>query len=45
MPFALSTRLVIIYSIILLLISILASLVSVRKITKIDPLQAIGRVE
>lgn len=45
MPFALSTSLVIIYGIVLLVISILASLVSVRKITKIDPLQAIGRVE
>ena len=45
MPFTLDPSLVIIYSIVLLLISILASLVSVRKITKIDPLQAIGRVE
>ena len=45
MPFELDIKLVLIYGLILLLISILASYVSVRKITKIDPLQAIGRVE
>lgn len=45
MPFALSPNLVIIYAVILLVISILSSLVSVRNITKIDPLQAIGRNE
>lgn len=45
MPFALEPSLVVIYGIILLVISILSSLLSVRKITKIDPLTAIGRVE
>lgn len=45
MPFKLETNLVIIYSVILLIIAILSSLVSVRKITKIDPLKALGRVE
>lgn len=45
MPFTLDTKLVVIYAVILLVISVLSSLISVRKITKIDPLQAIGRVE
>ncbi|MNC33702.1 FtsX-like permease family protein [compost metagenome] len=45
MPFALDVKLVVLYAILLLVISVLGSLVSVRKITKIDPLQAIGRVE
>lgn len=45
MPFSLDIKLVIVYSILLLVISILSSLISVRKITKIDPLQAIGRIE
>ncbi|MFD1706222.1 ABC transporter permease [Siminovitchia sediminis] len=45
MPFTLDPILVIIYAIILLVVSVLSSLFSVRKITKIDPLQAIGRVE
>lgn len=45
MPFSLDTRLVVLYAILLLIISILSSLISVRKITKIDPLQAIGRLE
>lgn len=45
MPFTLDVKLVVIYAVILLVISVLSSLVSVRKITKIDPLQAIGRVE
>lgn len=45
MPFKLETNLVIIYSVILLIIAVLSSLVSVRKITKIDPLKALGRVE
>ena len=45
MPFELDTKLVIIYSIILLIISVVSSWISVRKITKIDPLQAIGRAE
>jgi ABC-type transport system, involved in lipoprotein release, permease component len=45
MPFKLETNLVIVYSIVLLVISLLSSLVSVRRITKIDPLKALGRVE
>ncbi|MBC5638681.1 ABC transporter permease [Ornithinibacillus sp. BX22] len=45
MPFALDPKLVISYAIVLLVVSVLSSLLSVRKITKIDPLQAIGRVE
>lgn len=45
MPFSLDIKLVITYAILLLVIAILSSLISVRKITKIDPLQAIGRVE
>ena len=45
MPFKLDMKLVVIYGLILLLISIVASYVSVRKITKIDPLQASGRAE
>ncbi len=45
MPFTLDTSLVIIYAISLLVISTLSSLISVRKMSKIDPLQAIGRVE
>lgn len=45
MPFALDPMLVCSYAIILLVVSVLSSLISVRKITKIDPLQAIGRVE
>lgn len=45
MPFALDPTLVLTYAIILLVVSLLSSLISVRKITKIDPLQAIGRVE
>lgn len=45
MPFALDPVLVISYAIVLLVVSVLSSLLSVRKITKIDPLQAIGRVE
>lgn len=45
MPFTLDPMLVMNYAIILLVVSVLSSLFSVRKITKIDPLQAIGRVE
>lgn len=45
MPFKLETRLVVIYSAVLLVIALLSSLVSVRKITRIDPLKALGRVE
>jgi putative ABC transport system permease protein len=45
MPFTLDVKLVVIYAILLLVISILSSLISIRKVTKIDPLQAIGRIE
>lgn len=45
MPFNLDTGLVVLYAVCLLAVSTLSSLISVRKITKIDPLQAIGRVE
>jgi putative ABC transport system permease protein len=45
MPFLLDTKLVIVYSFVLLAIALLSSLVSVRRITKIDPLHALGRVE
>lgn len=45
MPFSLDPVLVIIYAFVLLAVSVLSSLLSIRKITKIDPLQAIGRVE
>lgn len=45
MPFALDPLLVIVYALVLLVVSVLSSLLSVRKITKIDPLHAIGRVE
>ncbi|AIQ21316.1 cell division protein FtsX [Paenibacillus sp. FSL H7-0357] len=45
MPFKLETSLVVTYSVILLIIAMLSSMVSVRKITKIDPLKALGRVE
>lgn len=45
MPFKLETNLVVGYSIILLVIAMLSSLVSVRRIAKIDPMKALGRVE
>jgi len=45
MPFMLDTRLVIVYSVVLLVIALLSSLISVRRITKIDPLIALGRTE
>ncbi|WP_249901362.1 hypothetical protein [Paenibacillus sp. PK3_47] len=45
MRFLLETKLVFIYSLILLVISLLSSLVSVRTISKTDPLKALGRVE
>jgi len=45
MPFALDPMLLWSYALILLVVSVLSSLISVRRITKIDPLQAIGRVE
>ncbi|WP_040952655.1 ABC transporter permease [Gorillibacterium massiliense] len=45
MPFILSTKLVVLYSILLVIIALVSSLVSVRTITKVDPLKALGRVE
>ena len=45
MPFNLDPVLVIIYGIVLLVISVGSSLFSVRRISKIDPLTALGRVE
>lgn len=45
MPFHLEVPMVMIYSIVLLLISLISSLFSVVKIAKIDPLTALGRVE
>ena len=45
MPFILETRLMVTYSLVLLVIALLSSLVSVRTIVKIDPLKALGRVE
>lgn len=45
MPFNLLPNLVLNYSLILLAISLLGSLFSVRKIIKIDPLTALGRAE
>lgn len=45
MPFNLQLPMVIIYSVVLLAISVLSSLFSVMKISKIDPLAALGRVE
>lgn len=45
MPFDLDVTLVIVFGATLLVISVLSSLFSVRKITKIDPLTALGRVE
>lgn len=45
MPFNLVNSLVIVYSLILLVISVVSSFFSVLKIAKIDPLTALGRVE
>ncbi|MER2226547.1 MAG: ABC transporter permease [Carnobacterium sp.] len=45
MPFNLKLPMVFIYSIVLLAISVLSSLFSVIKISKIDPLTALGRLE
>jgi putative ABC transport system permease protein len=45
MPFDLDAKLVGIYALGLLVISLLSSIISVRQITKIDPLTALGRVE
>lgn len=45
MPFLLDPAIVFTYAFVLLVVAVLSSLVSVRKIAKIDPLQAMGRVE
>ena len=45
MPFNLDYKMVVVYGIILLVISVLGSVVSARRISKIDPLTALGRVE
>jgi putative ABC transport system permease protein len=45
MPFNLDIKLVVLYAIALLIISLGSSIISVRQITKIDPLTALGRVE
>lgn len=45
MPFNLETSLVVTYSVVLLVIALLSSIISVRQIVKIDPLTALGRVE
>lgn len=45
MPFLLDPALVFTYAFVLLAVSVLSSLISVRKIAKIDPLQAMGRAE
>lgn len=45
MPFDLDAKLVVLYAVALLIISLLSSIISVRQVTKIDPLTALGRVE
>ena len=45
MPFNLDFKMVILYAIVLLIVSVLGSVISARQVTKIDPLTAIGRVE
>ena len=45
MPFSLDFKMVVLYAIILLVVSVLGSIVSARRVTKIDPLTALGRVE
>ena len=45
MPFDLDMKLVVLYGILLLIISVLGSVISARHVSKIDPLTAIGRVE
>lgn len=44
MPFELSTDLVIKYSVLLLVVSVLGSLLSLYRVSKIDAIEAIGRV-
>lgn len=45
LPFALSYRLIVIYGVILLLVGLIGTLLSLRRIANIDPLVAIGRVD
>ena len=45
MPFDLDFKTVVLYAVILLVVSVLGSVVSARRIAKIDPLTALGRVE
>ncbi|EUJ41707.1 ABC transporter permease [Brochothrix campestris] len=45
MPFALDIKMIVLYAVLLFIISVLSSVFSVRKILKIDPLIALGRVE
>jgi len=45
LPFALSYRLIVTYGIVLLLVGFAGSLISLRRIARIDPLVAIGRVD
>ena len=45
MPFNLDFKMVILYAVVLLIVSVLGSVISARQVTKIDPLTAIGRVE
>ncbi|MFT9846282.1 ABC transporter permease [Aneurinibacillus sp. REN35] len=45
MPFLLDTAVVVVYSLILLAVATLGSLLSLYRVTKIDAIQAIGRVE
>lgn len=45
MPFSLDFKMVVLYGIILLIVSVLGSVVSARRVAKIDPLTALGRVE
>ena len=41
MPFSLDFKMVVLYAIILLVVSVFGSIVSARRVTKIDPLTAI----
>ena len=45
MPFNLDFKTVVLYGVILLVVSVLGSVISARRIAKIDPLTALGRVE
>lgn len=45
MPFLLDTAVVVVYSLILLAVAMVGSLLSLYRVTKIDAIQAIGRVE